>query len=441
MHRNAGRSVVGRLALAIAAGVLLSAPAAHAFELRHDPVDADLPGSGRRQTAPVDIDRDGALVHTSPLAFIDTGFENASPLWWELEDDHTIRIRLVYDHERDSPNRANGHWHFRLEGAPGSRFTIILENLLNYWNGMPGVPVSDQTICKVSNDGKSWKAVETEIVGRERLRFDVEMETGTLWVAHLEPYTLSHLEELLDAVRAHPLVEITTIGKTVQGRDLEIVRIGRAHAPHRVLIRARAHPWESGGSWVVHGLIRSLLSGDPANETYLARYAVYILPMANKDGVAAGKTRFNMRGKDLNRNWDRPADPALAPENQALETWIEAMIEAGEGPELAFDLHNDQSGRIHVSRPSLDLEAYLKQVDRYEALMREHTWFTEGKTGGSFRNPGSIGEGLLERFGIVAFVQELNANWIEGLEDHTSAANWRLLGDQYREVFYRYFAD
>ena len=26
--------------------------------------------------------------------------------------------------------------------------------------------------------------------------------------------------------------------------------------------------------------------------------------MANKDGVARGGTRFNLRGKDLNRNWD-----------------------------------------------------------------------------------------------------------------------------------------
>ena len=25
--------------------------------------------------------------------------------------------------------------------------------------------------------------------------------------------------------------------------------------------------------------------------------------MANKDGVALGRTRFNLRGKDLNRDW------------------------------------------------------------------------------------------------------------------------------------------
>ena len=29
-------------------------------------------------------------------------------------------------------------------------------------------------------------------------------------------------------------------------------------SPHHVLLRARAHPWEPGGNWVVQGLIRRL---------------------------------------------------------------------------------------------------------------------------------------------------------------------------------------
>lgn len=106
---------------------------------------------------------------------------------------------------------------------------------------------------------------------------------------------------------------------------------------------------------------------------------------------------------------------------------------------MAMDLHNDQSGRIHVSRPNIDLDAYLERMRRYETLMRQHTWFTEGSTGGSFRNPGTIGEGLLERYGITAFVQELNANWIEGLQQHTSGKNWELLGSQMRRVFFEFF--
>ena len=42
----------------------------------------------------------------------------------------------------------------------------------------------------------------------------------------MEPYRLSDLDRLLDSIRSHPLVQITPIGKTAEGRDLEIVRIG-----------------------------------------------------------------------------------------------------------------------------------------------------------------------------------------------------------------------
>jgi hypothetical protein len=371
--------------------------------------------------------------------YIDTSFENASPIWYELDDQGRVLVHLTYDLERESPNRANGHWHFNLQATKGSRHTIVLNNLNNVWNGKPGVPVTNRTICKVSENGKDWQTIETHIENDDQLVFEVEMPESHLFIAHVEPYRISDLEALKREIVDHPLVDIHEIGSTVQGRLLEIIRIGKDDAPNRVFLRGRAHPWEPGGNWVIQGLIKSLLKENSENQTYLNQYAVYILPMANKDGVAAGKTRFNMMGMDLNRKWDKPADPVLCPENHYLENWFQKMINRGTPIHMAMDLHNDQSGRIHVSRPNIDLDAYLERLRRYETLMRQHTWFTEGSTGGSFRNPGTIGEGLLERYGITAFVQELNANWIEGLQQHTSGKNWELLGSQMRRVFFEFF--
>jgi len=105
-------------------------------------------------------------------------------------------------------------------------------------------------------------------------------------------------------------------------------------------------------------------------------------------------------------------------------------------------LHNDNGGNIHVSRPdSPSAEAYLANMDRYEKYMRQCTWFTEGSTGKEFRNPCSFGEGLLERFGVDALVQELNCDWIAGLNKAPEAKDWELLGEEYCEVFYRYFGE
>src|SRR5262249_4693418 len=158
------------------------------------------------------------------------------------------------------------------------------------------------------------------------------------------------------------------------------------------------HPWEPGGNWLAQGLIRALLEADAPR--YLDAYCVYLMPMAAKDGVVRGHTRFNLLGMDLNRNWDRPADPHLAPENYALERWLEGMIAQGRRPQLALDLHNDNSGKLHVSRPPGVPERHLARMLRLEELLRRHTWFTEGSTGTGFHNPSTFGEGLLERYGI-----------------------------------------
>jgi hypothetical protein len=377
-----------------------------------------------------------------PLRFIDTAFEHASPLWWELDADGVVRIHLVYDQERWSPNRANGHWLFRVEAEVGAELTLDLGPFANVWNRRPSGPIPEAKVAFVSEDGSAWRAIDTEPAEAHRLRFTIRMPGESLYVARLEPYGLSDLERLKTRIDGHPLVEIEPIGRTVEQRELEIICVGRPEAPHRILIRARAHPWEPGGNWVAEGLIDRLLSDDDAARRYLAKYSVSIMPIANKDGVARGMTRFNVRGMDLNRNWDRPADAELAPENAALEAWLEAQIADGKRPDLMLDFHNDASGRLHISRPELEAaerEAYLARMEHLEAVLRKHTWFTEGSTRSTFRNPGSIGEGLLARYSIAAVVHELNANWIAGLDDYPTAEHWREYGRQIAEAFYAYF--
>lgn len=374
------------------------------------------------------------------LEFIDTSIENASPLWYEFAADGTVVVNLLYDHERNSPNRAAGHFHFLLHAAPGSKLTLEFKNLDNVWNGKPGSVAKELKAVSISENGKDWKVIPTELLPENRVRVTVEMPGPRLYVARIEPYRLSDLERLIAAIRSNPLVEITPIGKSVQGRELEIIRVGDERAPRRAFIRARAHPWETGGNWVVEGVIRRLLKGDDDAKTFLQRYCLYVMPIANKDGVARGGTRFNLQGKDLNRNWDKPADPQFAPENAALEKWLEKMIAAGKRPDLAMELHNDGSGMLHISRPAVpQLEQYLERMARLEKLLRQHTWFTEGSTKATFRNPGSLGDGWLERFGVNAVILEFNCNRIAGLDDFATGRHWQTFGEKLATVFHEYF--
>ncbi|MBI2925662.1 MAG: peptidase M14 [Verrucomicrobia bacterium] len=380
-------------------------------------------------------------TNTNSLVYIDTSFENASPVWYESAADGTILVHFLYDHERASPNRAAGHIHFLLHALAGSKLTIEFINLDNVWNRTPGSVARELKSLVVSQNGRDWRAVATEALPTNRVRLTLEMPGPRLYVARLEPYRLSDLERLLARIRKNPLVQIRPIGQTVQGRGLEIVRIGDPRAPYRVFLRARAHPWEAGGNWVVEGLIRRLLRGDRDARRFRQRYCVYLLPMANKDGVARGMTRFNLHGKDLNRDWDKPADPQLAPENAALEKWLEAMIKIGRRPHLALELHNDGGGRLHISRPPVpELNRHVQRMVILEELLRKHTWFSEGSTQPGFHNAGTLGDGWLERYGIDAVVHEFNCNWIASLKDFPSAKHWQEYGEKLATVFDEYFS-
>ncbi len=375
-----------------------------------------------------------------PLEFIDASFENASPIGYDFLPDGTVLIRLLYDHERSSPNRAAGHSHFQLQAKPGSRLTLEFTNLDNVWNGVSGSIARELKTLVTSENGRDWKPVALESLPENHVRLHLEMPGPRLYVARVEPYRVSDLDRFLATLRSNRRVQITTIGKTVRGRDLDLIRVGNPEAPFRVFLRARAHAWESGGNWVVEGLVHRLLQEDSAARKYRERYCVYILPMANKDGVALGRTRFNLEGKDLNRDWDKPSDPRLAPENYALEQWLERMLKANQAPHLALELHNDGNGQLHLSRPPVpELPRYLERMATFEDLLRKHTWFTEGSTKESFRNSGTLGDGWLERYHIDAAVHEFNCNWIAGLKDYPSAQHWQEYGGKLATVFGEYF--
>ncbi len=382
----------------------------------------------------------GSISLASSFEYINYNFENGSPLFYEVQTDSSVLISLIYDNERNSPNRASGHWHFQVFAKKGSRMKLVLQNFKNIWNGRTAYVGTDNTSCYLSVDGKNWKFIETTLTPEKQLEIDFIMPDDSVYIARMEPYRISDLEKLKSEIENHPLIQITEIGHTVENRPLEIIRIGNESAPNRLLLRGRAHAWEPGGNWVLQGLIKNLLKDDdPKINKYLERYCIYILPMANKDRVAHGGTRFNLQGKDLNRNWDKKTDPYLTPENAALEKWLIHQIELGLKPDLAIDFHNDAEGGLHISRPEIDIDSYLANMERLELLLRKFTWFTEGSSGPNWRNPGTIGEGLLERYGIDGLIYELNADWIAGLDKVPFGKDWMSLGEQLCEVFYYYF--
>lgn len=387
----------------------------------------------------------GQDIKKSNIKFVDYFFENASPLNWQIKDDNTIKISLMADYEREALNRQTDHWNFKLVADKGTHVKLILSKMMadvyngnlatNWWN------FKNDISCYISYDHKTWEAIKTSRLPNMELLVEFTMKGESVYVARMPTYTISDLENLKKRIGGNKLVKIYNIGLTVEKRPLEIIQIGNSNAPNSIIIRARAHAWEAGGNWVIEGLINKFISQD--SKKWQETFCVYIMPMANKDGVAHGMTRFNVSGKDLNRNWDKKPDSVLCPEKYALENFITGLINKGKKPCLGIDIHNDDAGGIDLAQHSKDDIQFIKNMQIFEKLMREHTSFSENmkyswKTAKPSVPISSFENGLYARYGIEAIVYELNANWISSLNKMPSQNDWIKVGENLNNVFYEY---
>jgi hypothetical protein len=379
------------------------------------------------------------------INFVDYYFENGSPVLSAIQGDTLLKISLLPDYERESSNRQTTHWYFRVQADSGTHLRMSISKMLDeVYNGQPAAEWWDKhhpISCYISYDRKDWIPVITKLYGEKELLLDFIMKKNEVWVARLPVYTISDLENLKSKYRGNSLFKVIIIGSTIEKRPLEIIQLGNPDAKYSVIIRARAHPWEPGGSWVVEGLINKFISMN--SEKWKKTFCVYIMPMANKDGVARGMTRFNTAGMDLNRKWDKISDPELCPEKYALEKFIEQLIGKGIKPSLGIDIHNDDGGGINLATHPKDDTLFIKKMKLFEKLMREKTTFSEDMQY-SWEKPGEqepivlFENGLYHRYGIEAIVYELNANWISSLGRMPTQNDWMNIGANLNEVFYEF---
>lgn len=382
------------------------------------------------------------------INFVDFFYENASPVCWSVQGDTLLKISLLPDYERESLNRQTTHWNFHVEAESGTHLRMSISKMLNeVYNGAPATEWWDKKYpisCYVSYDRKKWIPVMTRLYGDRELLIDLVMEKKDIWIARLPVYTLTDLDKLEATYKNYPDFKIIPVGTTLEGRPLEIIRLGNPDAPHSVIIRARAHPWEPGGSWIVEGLIRKFMQEN--TRKWLSSFAVYIMPMTNKDGVARGMTRFNTAGMDPNRKWDKMSDSALCPEKFALEKFIEDLIRKGKKPDLGIDIHNDDAGGITFNAHRQEDAVFMGKSSHFEKLMREKTCFSE-QVSRPEEMPGvrekyvMFEDGLYRRYGIMSLVWELNANWIGGAGRMPESSDWISSGENLNEVFFEYFRD
>ncbi len=142
------------------------------------------------------------------------------------------------------------------------------------------------------------------------------------------------------------IVQLTSAGKSVQGRELWLLKLSDQVAMEedepKLLYIANMHGDEVVGREMMIYLARKLSSEYGQNErvTNLVNNSqIYIMPSMNPDGFEAGR-RSNARGKDLNRNFpDFTSDPSDTINGREIETQAIMRLHQEHHFVLALNFH------------------------------------------------------------------------------------------------------
>jgi len=198
-------------------------------------------------------------------------------------------------------------------------------------------------------------------------------ERDTVLFCMCWPYSVSmhqlHLAALQDAhsqmlrcrVLCHSLAGTPIHLLCVAEHSRSCVPVSRRQA---IVFSARVHPGESNASWVMRGVLETLMGGSLEARWLRSRYAVYVVPMLNPDGVVNGNTRTSLAGVDLNRRWDAP-HPVLHPGIYHLKTTLQRLHKV-QGVALFTDFHG------HTRKQGVFLYGCTDVVPAWSAVPQAH---------------------------------------------------------------------
>ncbi|MBB3765007.1 M14 family metallopeptidase [Sphingomicrobium lutaoense] len=234
--------------------------------------------------------------------------------------------------EKDFQSDFYQWFHFRVTGAKGRDLTLRITNAGDaaYPEGWPDYK------ALMSIDRDEWTRVEATSYEDGVLTMRLVPETDSIFLAYFVPYSMDRHLDLVTTVAALPGVSYESLGKTLDGQDMDLLSMGEGDL--NVWLYARQHPGESMAEWWMEGALDKLTDpDDPVSRVLLKECRFHIVPNMNPDGSHRGHLRTNAVGTNLNREWDNPtaekSPEVLLVRNRMDET----------GVDFAMDVHGDEA--------------------------------------------------------------------------------------------------
>ena len=266
---------------------------------------------------------------------------------------------------RPDTRSAHFQWfHFKASGLHVHQehwFRLVNASQSTYSKGWPGY----QAVA--SYDHVNWFRIPTSFEG-DSLRFCLEAEQTHAWFASFEPYSRGRHDWLIEQALSKAGTELLATGKSVEGRDIQLLRKGTgAEGQRKIWIIAQQHPGEHMAEWFMEGVIERLeRQDDPVLNKLLASADLYLVPNMNPDGAFHGHLRTNAMGQDLNRAWQN-ASQDISPEVLFVQQQMQKY-----GVDAFIDVHGDETIPHVFTAGCEGNPGFTPRIEKLEEHFRSH---------------------------------------------------------------------
>ncbi|WP_164444512.1 M14 family zinc carboxypeptidase, partial [Pseudomonas viridiflava] len=103
-------------------------------------------------------------------------------------------------------------------------------------------------------------------------------DQAQVWFAYFEPYSRERHDRLIEQAQANAGMQLLATGKSVEGRDIQLLRKGDgSEGKRKIWFIAQQHPGEHMAEWFMEGVIERLQQkDDTALQQLLASADLYL---------------------------------------------------------------------------------------------------------------------------------------------------------------------
>jgi len=244
------------------------------------------------------------------------------------EHGDTVDLEIVRDHMSDFYQ----WFYFRVAGGAGRELTLRITNCAGsaYPNGWPDYK------AVMSLDREQWVRIDETSYADGVLTMNLTPPQDIVWIAYFAPYSMERHHDLVTQTAALPGVGYRSLGKSLDGQDIDCLTIGEGSL--NVWLYARQHPGESMAEWWMEGALEKLTDDDDPVARVLRKECTFrVVPNMNPDGSRRGHLRTNAVGVNLNREWHAPS-AEKSPEVLSVRNAMDQTQ-----PDFAMDVHGDEA--------------------------------------------------------------------------------------------------